>query len=68
MPELIKIGITGSYGKTSVKNILLALLSEKYKVCASPYSYNTPLGLAKTILNDLTEKDQIFIAEMGAPI
>lgn len=66
MPDLIKIGITGSYGKTSVKNILLALLSEKYKVCASPYSYNTPLGLAKTILNDLNEKDQIFIAEMGA--
>lgn len=60
------IGITGSYGKTSVKNILKTLLSEKYKVCASPSSYNTPLGLAKTILQNLNSDNEIFIAEMGA--
>ena len=60
------IGITGSYGKTSVKNILSIILSEKYKVCSTPASYNTPLGLAKTILSNLEEKDEIFIAEMGA--
>ena len=60
------IGITGSYGKTSVKNILKTLLSEKYKVCASPSSYNTPLGLAKTILQNLNSANEIFIAEMGA--
>lgn len=60
------IGITGSYGKTSVKNILSTILSEKYKVCPTPASYNTPLGLAKTILSNLSEKDEIFIAEMGA--
>ena len=45
------IGITGSYGKTSVKNILGTILSERFKVCATPASYNTPLGLAKTILS-----------------
>lgn len=60
------IGITGSYGKTSVKNILTTILSEKYKVCPSPASYNTPLGLAKTILSNLKEDDEFFIAEMGA--
>ena len=60
------IGITGSYGKTSVKNILKTILSEKYKVCASPSSYNTPLGLAKTILQNLNSDNEIFIAEMGA--
>ncbi len=60
------IGITGSYGKTSVKNILGTILSEKYKVCSTPASYNTPLGLAKTILSNLQEGDEIFIAEMGA--
>lgn len=60
------IGITGSYGKTSVKNILSTILSEKFKVCPTPASYNTPLGLAKTILSNLTEKDDVFIAEMGA--
>ena len=64
--DLTVIGITGSYGKTTVKNILETILSEKFKVCASPSSYNTPLGLAKTILSNLDEKDEIFIAEMGA--
>lgn len=60
------IGITGSYGKTSVKNILSTILSEKFKVCPTPASYNTPLGLAKTILSNLSDEDEIFIAEMGA--
>lgn len=64
--NLIKIGITGSYAKTSVKNILASMLSEKYSVCCSPLSYNTPLGLSKTILENLKKDDQIFIAEMGA--
>lgn len=64
--DLIKIGITGSYAKTSVKNILATLLSEKYSVCSSPHSYNTPLGISKTVLENLTTKDQVFIAEMGA--
>lgn len=66
MPELKIIGITGSYGKTSVKNFLKDLLSAKYKVCASEASYNTPMGLTKTILNQLKLDDEIFIAEMGA--
>ena len=64
--KLKVIGITGSYGKTSVKNILGTILSEKYRVCPSPASYNTPLGLAKTILSNLSQDDEIFIAEMGA--
>jgi len=64
--NLIKIGVTGSYGKTSVKNILNTILSEKYKVHSSPYSYNTPLGLSKTILEDLKPNTEVFIAEMGA--
>lgn len=66
MKNLKVIGITGSYGKTTVKNILTTILSEKYKVCATPSSYNTPLGLSKTILNNLEDKHEIFIAEMGA--
>lgn len=66
LPNLKVIGITGSYGKTSVKNILSTLLSEKFKVCPTPASYNTPLGLAKTILSNLDSDDEVFIAEMGA--
>ena len=65
-PDLIKIGITGSYGKTSVKNILTAFLSEKYEVCASPYSFNTPLGISKTITENLKDHHQVLICEMGA--
>jgi len=64
--DLKVIGITGSFGKTSVKNILSTILSEKYKICPTPSSYNTPLGLAKTILSNLKDDDEIFIAEMGA--
>ncbi len=63
--KIIKIGITGSYGKTSTKNILTALLEKNFKVCATPKNYNTEMGLSKTILNDLDDHD-VFIAEMGA--
>ena len=60
------VGITGSYGKTSTKIILAAMLSEKFKVLSTPRSHNTPMGLALSINNsDLSDYD-IFIAEMGA--
>ncbi len=63
---LIKIGITGSYGKTSVKNILADMLSTKYKVVASPASFNTPMGFARTVNQNLRADTQILIMEMGA--
>lgn len=65
-PELIKIGITGSYGKTSTKFILSAILSEKFDVLASPSSFNTPMGLTRVIREQLEPHHQVFIAEMGA--
>ena len=58
------IGITGSYGKTSVKNILTQLLSIKYKVLMTPKSYNTLMGVCLSINNLLDQ--EIFIVEMGA--
>jgi len=64
-PDLIKIGITGSYGKTSVKEILKTLLSEKYSVLSTPLSYNTPLGICKTV-KKLNDSYDVLIAEMGA--
>ncbi len=63
--DIIKIGITGSYGKTSVKEILKTLLSQKYRVLATPSSYNTPLGIAITV-KQLDSTHDVFIAEMGA--
>lgn len=65
-PSLIKIGITGSYGKTSCKNILNVMLSQKFDVCISPHSFNTPMGLTKVVLNYLNPNHQVLIAEMGA--
>ncbi len=61
----IRIGITGSFGKTSVKNYLYKMLCLKYKVLATPKSYNTPLGICKTVKKGI-EKYDVFIAEMGA--
>jgi len=66
MPNLIKVGITGSFGKTSTKYILNTILSQKYKVCMSPHSFNTLTGLSKVVNNYLKPEDEVLIAEMGA--
>lgn len=66
MPHLLVIGITGSYGKTSMKNFLYSLLSEKYDVLKTPQNYNTTMGVVKTIREELKPTHQIFLCEMGA--
>lgn len=65
-PDLIKIGITGSYGKTSVKFILGTMLQEKYQTLITPSSFNTPMGVTKIIRTKLQPAHQVFVAEMGA--
>ncbi|MBR2967902.1 MAG: hypothetical protein IKC35_03890 [Clostridia bacterium] len=59
------VGITGSYGKTTAKKVLATFLHTKYRVFASPNSYNTPMGLSKCV-NEEYNGEEIFIAEMGA--
>ncbi len=66
MESLTVIGVTGSYGKTSVKNFLAALLRAKYNVLMTPGSYNTTMGVVRTVRELLRPTHQIFIAEMGA--
>ena len=66
MKDLKVIGITGSYGKTSSKNILNDILNIKYNCLATPKSINTFNGLMITINNKLSKFDDVFIAEMGA--
>ena len=63
---LIRIGITGSYGKTLTKFILKEILSAKYEVLATPASFNTAMGISRVINDQLEDKHQVFIAEMGA--
>ncbi len=60
------IGITGSYGKTSTKHILARLLEEKYNVCFTPGSFNTPMGVVRTIREYMKPQTEIFVCEMGA--
>lgn len=64
--NLIRIGITGSYGKTSTKFILKTILSEKYNVLATPESYNTTMGNVRVIREQLKTEHDVFISEMGA--
>ena len=63
---LMRIGITGSYGKTETKIILKTLLSEKYKVLATPPSFSTAMGISRVVNEQLKKGHQVFIAEMGA--
>lgn len=60
------IGITGSYGKTSTKEFLYTILSEKYKVVKTEGNNNTNIGVAYTILNKVNDEYDYFICEMGA--
>ena len=66
MPDLKIIGITGSYGKTSTKHYLHRILSEKYDVLMTPGSYNTTLGVIRTVREYLKPYNEVFIVEMGA--
>ncbi len=60
------IGITGSYGKTSSKNIVSDILNIKYNPFPTPKNFNTTYGLINSINNYLDKFNDIFIAEMGA--
>ena len=64
--DLVRIGITGSWGKTSVKFILGTILEEKYHTLVTPASFNTPMGVTKVIRSRLEPGHRVFVAEMGA--
>ncbi len=64
--ELVRIGVTGSYGKTGVKYALSEILSIKYNTLITPGSYNTPMGVTRTVREQLNDGNEVFVAEMGA--
>lgn len=66
MPQLKIIGITGSYGKTSTKHYLHRILSEHFSTAMTPGSYNTTMGVIRTVREYLKPYDEVFIVEMGA--
>ncbi|HLC76507.1 MAG TPA: UDP-N-acetylmuramoyl-tripeptide--D-alanyl-D-alanine ligase [Candidatus Peribacterales bacterium] len=65
MPNLAVIGITGSVGKTTTKELLAHILSDR-SLLVTPAHVNTEMGVANLIRRSLKESHQIFIVEMGA--
>ena len=64
--DLLVIGITGSYGKTSTKEFLSSILSEKFRVLKTKEHQNSEVGISQCILDDLKPEHEIFVVEMGA--
>lgn len=58
------IGITGSVGKTSTKEFIAAVLSEKYKVLKTEGNFNNEVGVPLTLLR-IGEEHQAAVVEMG---
>jgi UDP-N-acetylmuramoyl-tripeptide--D-alanyl-D-alanine ligase len=65
LPDLKVIGIAGSYGKTTMKEVLKHVLNSKYKVLSTPESINTPVGISRWILGKVDVSTEIIIVEMG---
>jgi UDP-N-acetylmuramoyl-tripeptide--D-alanyl-D-alanine ligase len=66
MEELTVVGITASYGKTSIKNYIEHLLKAKYRTYATPRSVNTLGGVMKDVNDDLPADTEVYVVEMGA--
>ena len=64
--NLIKVGITGSFGKTTTKNVVKDIINEKYYTLITPASYNTPMGITRTIREHFKPIYEVFVCEMGA--
>jgi UDP-N-acetylmuramoyl-tripeptide--D-alanyl-D-alanine ligase len=66
LENLLVIGITGSYGKSSTKEFLKFILSKEFKVVSTEKNENSEVGISQCILNQVKEDDEVFICEMGA--
>ncbi len=66
MENLTVVGVTASYGKTSIKNYIEHLLKAKYKTYATPRSVNTLGGVMKDVNDELPEDTEVYVVEMGA--
>ena len=58
------VGITGSVGKTSTKEFIASVLSQKFKVLKTEGNFNNEIGLPLTVFR-LTEEDEVAVLEMG---
>ena len=65
-PDLTVVGITGSYGKTSVKFAVAEVLRQRFNTLATPGSFNTPGGVCLVVNNQLRPDHRVLVLEMGA--
>lgn len=63
--DLLVVGITGSYGKTSTKFATAEILRQRFNTLATPGSYNTPMGLCLVINNQLRPDHRVLVLEYG---
>jgi len=59
------VAVAGANGKTSTKDLAAAVLSRRFRVHASPQSFNNEVGLPATLLG-AGEDDEVVVAELGA--
>ncbi|MBI5449463.1 hypothetical protein HY948_04060 [Candidatus Gottesmanbacteria bacterium] len=63
---LVVIGITGSYGKTSIKEFLSVILSSQYRILKTESSKNSAIAVAETVITKLLPDHEMFVVEMAA--
>ena len=59
------VAITGSYGKTTTKELVATILSARYRVLKTPQSYNTVMGITRCVREQLQDDCELFVVEMG---
>ncbi len=64
-PELEVVGITGSLGKTTTKEVVAGVLARKRQVLKSEGNLNSEIGLPLAVLNGLTRRHEIAVLEMA---
>ena len=60
------VAITGSYGKTTTKELIYEIIKDRFKVAKTPLNNNTAVGLAQAIKSFIKEDTEVFVVEMGA--
>lgn len=64
--KAVCIGITGTYGKSSVKEFLYHVLSSQFPTAKTDKNMNTDVGIALSVINNLKDDTQYFVTEYGA--
>ncbi len=65
-PDLRVIAVTGSFGKSSTKELIASILGSRYRVLKTEENHNTLIGVARTIIKRLKGYEDYFVVEMGA--